>query len=361
MKQFETAKADFARYRVVDAPALHAGDGEVIARVERFAFTANNITYAAIGDQIGYWRFFPPLGADASDWGVIPVWGFATIEQSRCEGLSVGERLFGYFPPATHVRLQPSSITSARLIDATAHRSQLPAAYNLYRRVAAAGSSDARADDERALLWPLHVTSYGLWDALSEARYHGAQQVLIVSASAKTSIGLAYALQADTAAPRIIGITSNRNLDFVRGLDLYDSVTTYDTMLRDIDVHQPSVIVDMAGDGGVLGKLHAALGDRMVRTLNVGLTHWGERGGNAQIIKARSEFFFAPGHIARRMKELGPATFDQRTTAVLADIALKCRSWMRVTHQQGLDGLAAVYPDICVGRAAPQDGVIVVL
>jgi hypothetical protein len=36
-------------------------EGDVLVRIEQFAFTANNMTYALIGGSTGwYWDFFPP-------------------------------------------------------------------------------------------------------------------------------------------------------------------------------------------------------------------------------------------------------------------------------------------------------------
>ena len=54
----------------VDVPAGHA-----LLRVDAFAFTANNVTYAVIGEMMSYWNFFP---AEAG-WGRVPVWGFADV------------------------------------------------------------------------------------------------------------------------------------------------------------------------------------------------------------------------------------------------------------------------------------------
>ena len=39
--------------------------GQVLFRVDRFAFTSNNVSYALAGDMLGYWRFFPA----AEGWG----------------------------------------------------------------------------------------------------------------------------------------------------------------------------------------------------------------------------------------------------------------------------------------------------
>ena len=38
-------------------------EGGVRVRVDAFSLTANNITYAAFGDAMNYWQFFPS-GAD---------------------------------------------------------------------------------------------------------------------------------------------------------------------------------------------------------------------------------------------------------------------------------------------------------
>ena len=33
--------------------------GQIRLRVDRFALTSNNLSYAAAGDTMGYWAFFP--------------------------------------------------------------------------------------------------------------------------------------------------------------------------------------------------------------------------------------------------------------------------------------------------------------
>ena len=61
----------------------------------RFGLTANNVTYAVIGEAMSYWDFFP-----AEDgWGRVPMWGFAEVERSEAEGVEPGTRVYGYLPP----------------------------------------------------------------------------------------------------------------------------------------------------------------------------------------------------------------------------------------------------------------------
>src|SRR5690606_40642952 len=55
--------------------------------------------------------------------------------------------------------------------------------------------------------------------------FFGAKQVLSISASSKTGLGLGYSLhQRRPSGPAVIGLTSARNKGFVEGLGFYDKV-----------------------------------------------------------------------------------------------------------------------------------------
>ncbi len=334
IREFQVLRDNIETSRLLETDAAAAdgaslADGAIRVSIERFAFSANNVTYAVTGDRLGYWQFFPASGDDAHDWGIIPVWGFAEVTNSHCADVPVGDRLFGYFPPATYLDMQPTHVSEHRFIDGSEHRASLPAGYNTYYRVHAEPGYDPAGDDERMLLWPLHITSFCLWDALKENGWYGAEQVVIVSASSKTSIGLAYALDDDDNAPRTVAITSQRNLDFVKGLGIYDESVSYES-LNELDARLPTAIVDMSGNGEVLGRLHSHLGENMKRCINVGLTHWDESGPGDDIITERSEFFFAPAHIQQRLQDWGPDGFTERTSSFMQETALKSRGWLKL-------------------------------
>ena len=77
---------DLASCELVEGESLREDldEGEAQLRVERFALTTNNVTYAALGEQLGYWRLFPaPEG-----WGRIPAWGYARVVGSRSPALA---------------------------------------------------------------------------------------------------------------------------------------------------------------------------------------------------------------------------------------------------------------------------------
>ncbi len=73
----QVRQGQLATTRLVEAADTPLADGQVRVRVDRFAFTSNNITYAAFGQAMQYWQFYPvPPDADGTAWGCIPVWGF---------------------------------------------------------------------------------------------------------------------------------------------------------------------------------------------------------------------------------------------------------------------------------------------
>ena len=82
-------------------PTIRAGlvNSQVQLAVEKFALTANNITYATQGDTAEFWRFFPP---PEPAWGIVPAMGYERVTQSRHDDLSVEARVFGFLPMASH-------------------------------------------------------------------------------------------------------------------------------------------------------------------------------------------------------------------------------------------------------------------
>ncbi|MEL6750519.1 MAG: DUF2855 family protein, partial [Pseudomonadota bacterium] len=207
------------------------------------------------------------------------------------------------------------------------------------------------------LLYPLFVTSWCLWDAMQAADWFGAKRVLVLSASSKTAIGLADALKRDPNAPQVTGMTSAGNVDFVTGLGLYDEVVTYDAA-DDLEIVD-TVIVDMSGNAALMGRLHNRLGDAMRQTLDVGLTHWEAERRDPGIIRDRSKFFFAPAHIAGRIKEWGPQKFNETTQTFLTGSIADSARWMSLKTLDGLEALAEIHPAACAGTLDASEGLVV--
>jgi hypothetical protein len=130
---FVVGRTDLRRRKLLAAPVHDLKTGEVLLKVDKFAFTANNVTYAAFGEAMHYWDFFPaPEG-----WGRVPVWGFADVVASKHDGIAVGERVFGYLPMSTCLVVRPEHVKASGFVDASPHRAALAIVYNQYNRVAA--------------------------------------------------------------------------------------------------------------------------------------------------------------------------------------------------------------------------------
>jgi len=366
MSEFQVSKRNYVNCRIVDSDLANKAleEGQVLVKVDKFALTANNITYAVVAEQIGYWQFFPPhadsenVNEDLSAWGVLPVWGFADVVKSNNDDVPVGERLFGYFPPATHLVMHPTKIGPTSWIDGSEHRAALPVGYNIYRKVESEPGYKKAHEDNRMLLYPLHITSFALYDYFQSNNWFGATQLVMISASSKTSTGLAYGVKNDENAPSQVALTSERNMAMVKSLDVYDSILSYE-QIEQIDATKPTLIVDMSGNGHVLNDLHKHLGDNMKFCSNVGVTHWKEMKTGPDFIKARSEFFFAPSQLQKCIKEWGMEGFEQRSGEYLAHSFAKSREWLKMTDVEGLQGMAEIYPDVCEGKIAPEAGLTI--
>lgn len=327
-------------------------DGEARLTLESFALTANNVTYAASGFAIGYWKFFP-TGVDGQ--GLVPVWGIATVAESRAPDLAVGTRLYGFYPMAESLIITPKVSSRGGVTDVAAHRVDLPAVYNGYVPV---GETTPDQDHLRALLQPLLATSYLLSDWLEDNAYFGAEQIIVGSASSKTGLGLCkYLAEATDREYRIVGLTSARNRDFVEKLGACDTVLSYDEIDQIAQV--PSVYVDMAGNAQVKQALHAHLKDQMKHSAAVGISHWDQFNPAVELEGVKPEFFFAPAQIAKRRAEWGPGEIDRRIGDAFLRLAAEASGWMTVKVHQGLDAAPAVYGALAEGQADPQEGHVI--
>lgn len=361
MTEFQVHKKDIKQTRIVDRPSINnLLAGQVKVKVDAFSFTANNITYWAMGDKLAYWQFFPATDNVSAEWGIIPVWGFADVVESEHQEVPAGERLFGYFPTANELIMSPAKVSSGLWFDGSAHRLDLPGGYNMYRRVAAEPNYNPAHDALRMLLFPLHITSFCIHDMLSNKNWFEAEQIIIVSASSKTSLGLAFAIQEDESAPDVVGMTSKRNADFVAQTGYYQSTITYDA-LSEIKANKKTVIVDMSGNGQLISQIHDKLQDNMLFSSHVGLTHWEETEKGSGYIADRSQLFFAPSHIQQRYKDWGPEVFEKKSSTFMQRAAVDSGRWLQIATVDGLLGLSEQFSAVSQGQLPAKQGLIVKL
>ncbi len=328
--------------------------GETRLAVHSFALTANNITYAAFGDAMRYWDFFP--GADGRC--RLPVWGFAEVAESRVDSLTVGERIYGYFPAGSELIVQPGKISPGAFIDMAPHRAELPPAYNNYVRCSADPGWSADGEPAQMVLQPLFITAW-LLDFFLRDPDNGLTEapVLLTSASSKTAIALAFALKAG-GGRQAIGLTSARNADFVAGLGLYDAVATYDS-LDALAPSTPAVIVDFAGDAGLNRKLHEGLAGLLAANIRVGGAHWEHSAPPRDLPPPKPQFFFAPDAARALIQQWGAEAFNQRYKVAWRDFAEAASHFFDFRSAAGGEGALSVYRALLDGQSSPRDGMTI--
>ena len=348
---FQISRDDISKTRFVSAPLGALEPGDVLLKVDSFAFTANNITYAETGVVLKYWRFFPaPDG-----WGVIPVWGFADVIESRHDALAPGERLYGYWPMATHAVLKPDRVDAGVVVDGTAHRRELPMTYNIYQRTSAGGPLyDKRHEDMQSLFMPLFGTAFLIDDFLAEQKFFGATAVVIASASGKTAFSLAHLLH-ERGGIETVGLTSPGNRAFVAGLGCYNRVLTYDEIAQ-LPAAQPAVLVDFAGSGKVRVAVHEHLRDNLKYSCAVGMSHRDLHAPGKGLLGPKPVFFFAPEYRRQRVQVLGRDAYNARFGKTWNTFVPMAERWLKVTRDSGREAVERIYLDTLNGKVPPDCG-----
>jgi hypothetical protein len=352
---FLVEKNDWSKVEIAESSRPSLEEGDVLFAVDRFALTSNNISYAVAGDLLGYWKFFPaPEGM-----GRIPVMGYGDVIESRHPEIENGTRCFGFFPMSRFLRIQPGRVSANQIMDGAAHREGLADAYNQYSPVDMDPLHDPGHEDAMALLRGLFMTSFLADDSLDESYEAGVSSVLISSASSKTSIALAFCISRNQRA-RAIGLTSARNLEFVRGLGCYDEVLTYEE-IESLDASKTAGFVDMAGNGDVIRRIHTHWSDNLRFSMAIGATHWQAGNANEALPGPKPEFFFAPAQIAKRSKEWGPGEMQKRLGEGWRSFRDFSEGWLEIRNHQGPEALREVYLEVLEGRSQPASGHMVSL
>lgn len=371
----EVDRANTGTTRLITEEQRALEAGQVRLSIDRFAVTANNITYAVFGDMLGYWDFFPTTSAA---WGRVPAMGWATVTESNVEGIAVGGRYYGWFPMASAVTFT-ATVTPDGFRDDGAHRVDHASVYRSYVRMDADamypdsdegmdGSIDD-AEDRHALLRGLALTGFLAEEFFADGggtdeAYFGASRVVVLSASSKTALGFADRARRRGGKARggveVVGVTSAGNREMVESTDLYDLVVTYDEVER-IETSGGTVSIDMAGNPAALRAVHEHFGDGLAYSMTVGRSHHdAEPPTREPLAGPEPKMFFAPSEVSRRAKQWGRDEYGDRCADSIKSFAKASQSWLTVEQRTGADGAQSAWADVHSGTVAPSIGLVVV-
>lgn len=354
-KTLEVRRDDWPQTRIcTETLSSEPAADAVLLRVDHFALTANNISYAATGDSLGYWRFFPA----ENGWGRIPVMGWGTVLASNSPVISPGERVSGFFPMSTHLSIIAGAVSAAQFSDVSQHRKDLAPFYATFQRAAAIPDHDTDREGYDSLLRNLFATGWLVEDYLHERNDALAEACVISSASSKTSISLGHCVK-QRGELRSIGVTSSGNLAFCRSVGCYDDVVSYDD-IADLDASQPVAFVDMAGSTRLTVALHEHFDDKMKISTKVGATHYDEAAPLDRPIDdlpgAKPAFFFAPTQFQSAAEKFGARELHMRLSSAYADFRQDAVRWLDIQRGSGSDAVESAYREVLAGKTNPAHG-----
>jgi hypothetical protein len=352
---FLVKRDDLRECRVAESAVPELAAGQALLAVESFGMTANNVTYAVMGEAMSYWDFFPaPEG-----WGRVPVWGFATVERSEADGVAEGTRVYGYLPPSSQLVVTPVDADRSGFVDGSPHRAALPSAYHRYLATAADPFYTAETEEIQMLLRPLFFTSFLIDDQLDDDGLTERGPIVLSSASSKTAIAAAFLL-AQRQGVELIGLTSPHSAEFVAGLGIYDRTVAYDAV--DSLGRGPATYADFSGDAAVRQAVHSHYGDDLLHSMAVGVTHWEDFGaGGDELPGPAPTLFFAPTRVTKRAKEWGRGELETRVANAWHPFCEWTAGWLESVRGEGFEGVRSAYLDVLEGRVDPKHAHVISL
>lgn len=347
MRELHISKSDILATELVDIPQAPLAPGAARLKLDLFALTSNNVTYAAMGEgMLGYWDFFPaPEG-----FGKVPVWGFATVTESNAPDIAIGARYYGYYPLAESLDVIPKK-TATGFIDTAPHRAAKAVLYNIYTETSADPAYDAKFEPEQTLFRPLYGTGWWAADCITQS---AAKSVVFSSASSKTALATAHQLR-KLGGAELIGLTSPGNEAYVRDSGLYDRVVLYADAAA-LKVEAPATYVDYLGRAELTRAVHTALGSALTRSIIIGLTDWAAPRGGEPLPGPKPEFFFVPTYAAERLK--ADASLGGAMVRDLRAFYPASHAFVSVQRIAGAGAIQAAWTSLASGHIPPREGLV---
>nr|OQO16020.1 hypothetical protein B0A51_17805 [Rachicladosporium sp. CCFEE 5018] len=396
------------------SPVHPLAEGHVKARASLVSLTSNNLAYARLGSSWDWWSGYqvpsslPPPYNDASQYGIVPTWGYGEVLASRVPGLELGTQLWGFWPSnsmAVDFKLVPDE-PEGHWRDVTKSRAGMMSYYhryqvaNLHGKISALSSNDLEKVAWQTVFLPLFACGY--WTSkyvLGPQPVHpfgapGAEWtkedadlskavVISLSASGKTARAftdtLFHSREPGTGPLGFLAVSSKPDAEWLTSGKLpsravaYADATSDETTKWIRDLH-PSrmVIVDFGGRAGSLDSLMTALKSSLSQASLkiIGI------GGTATAMQSPSELaaFAKIARIPERVQMNTSAVRDvlierDGAKAVFDELDEAWRGFEVRGFAKGLklkigkgaggeEGFEGGWRGLCEGRADAVDGVV---
>ncbi|KAG6828346.1 hypothetical protein H0H92_008285 [Tricholoma furcatifolium] len=332
--------------------------------------------------------------------GLIPVWGFATVITSGHPKVHEGERVYGYFAPSRYLLL-PVSPADVNKYAFYVPRPHFPADRRPYNQILRCASDpqytpNPNIEDLTMLYRPLFWTSYWCEDWLFSSNYRGGASVLLISsASSKSAFCLAYRIKKRISRgdvsqdTHVVGLTSAGNVEFTKGLGLYDEVLEYSTFTSG-DAFQVQagsesekrwIYVDVASNEALNQRIRAHFASpyspHLVACVSLGLTNLQPSSGADAIAWSTNTFatdfgtvaptsrfwpkfesFFMPEWLNVRKHQLPAEEIFRRQNEAWGALMEDCGGWVKMERVYGGEAVKRAYEAVVQRGLEPQRGLV---
>lgn len=242
---------------------------------------------------------------------------------------------------------------------------------------------------------PLFWTSYWCEDWLNSSGYRGGiTSILVSSASSKTAFCLAYLIGKRSSRgeiskdTRIIGLTSNRNVAFTKGLGLYNEVFDYDSFASTKALNGKNdlqwIYVDVAGNDDLNARIFGYFASSHTGTLSacvsLGMTNLSPASSVATSMDWTTNTFSAPQEASPspgkpsalpklepffmvewlnvRKHELDIKEIFERQNQAWTELIQDCVRWVKLERVYGAGAVKNAYERLAKEGLGPDKGLI---
>ncbi|GAA0625913.1 hypothetical protein GCM10009422_23290 [Brevundimonas kwangchunensis] len=232
----------------INTASASLSDREVLVALDRFSLTSSTLAGAAYGDALGVWDLFP----DETDaFGLMPVWGSATVLQSCVDEIRIGARLSGWFPMAGTLKVRVGQCDETGFLESSPWRQAAPDFYNRYTFDRSTAVSGSAQDDRDIVLQPLYAATRNAFEVLRRHSFFAARDILLST------------LAADRMVHWLAVVTQSEYEASMQSMGYCDAACAFGEV-EDRSADAPTLYLDLTGDEALSRRVHAHLGDRLV-------------------------------------------------------------------------------------------------
>lgn len=351
---------DFRRSAVTDGFLIATEtleEGQVMVKIHKLALTSNSVSYVTAG-KTGVMPFLDLYPAP-DGLAHILCWGYGDVVYSKHRDVKQGERLYGFFPTASHAILTVGKTKPTGFTDIRPGREVVAPFYSEFAFARKLPGYAPEFEETVMLFQPLFGTSFLLQSYCEDHEFFNADRIVISSASAKTSMGFGHLLKKNHGDHiRTIGLTSSRNKDFVDNLGCFDHILTYDELDK-LESGGRALFFDVAGNRDIMMQVHRHLGEAIVYSGKVGQTHW-DTGDEStpDVPGAKQVFWSGPDQVMKLRERHGIAAMGKMIQGSMVEFLMTAHRWIEMVRAQGPDAIDARVKSMLDGKIEANEGII---